>query len=680
MQTHGDPLEVYARIQAAKEDLTQPLRGFSSVHRLGAPMEADWRRYPISDRVVFTALGLLARGLGIFAALNVAIAAVHVLNAAAFYLCARYLRWRPEWAMAMALLFSFCSYNFRWSVTASFSLTFFVPALILLCGWIAKSAPAISAKRWTWVGVGLGAWLGGANPYLSFFATQLVLGAGGLQLLRRREPARWRVGVVFIGVLAVSFFLHHAAYFFADASGGDRLTLSRNYAGSEIYALKLADLFIPDLDHPVPLMAKAGRAYYAQSALRSEFFVNYVGVAGILGIVLLLWAALRAVAQPSRRKIPDAAVGIAWTLIFSAVGGINSLLALGGFDLFRASSRNSIFILVWALFFLGAWCQRRWRPANPLLRYATPALVVALSLADMLPNLRAKSTLRANAAELARYHDLTTALEAKVGTNAAIFQVPSPGFPEAGTAVKMADYEHLLPYLTSSGLRFSYGALRGTDLSRGLRSLARVPAGMMKEELEATGFSAIWIDRRGIFDDGAQLISGLRQLGVAELPQELVPHVSLFLLKPSSQPRPLDLSNPALFEPWDVVLTIGQPELVIYDGWYDYETDGARSWRWAQDTASTGIVVPTTRLVELSFAAYSLKQGDLVLELNGREVARFRTASGTREEHVVNLDLQAGRHRLVWRFTGPVVRPGWADGRQLGFAVENLTVSDPRPR
>jgi hypothetical protein len=284
--------------------------------------------------------------------------------------------------------------------------------------------------------------------------------------------------------------------------------------------------------------------------------------------------------------------------------------------------------------------------------------------------------LRASSSKLAQYLEVTNALESKLGRDASIFQVPNPGFPEAGVAVKMADYEHFLPYLTSTSLRFSYGALRGTGLSRCLRSLARVPASMMKEELEATGVSAIWIDRRGVFDNGAQLMAGLHELGLKEFPQTSLSHISIFLLNPTKEPRSLDLSNPALFEPWDVVLTLGRPELVIYNGWYDFERDGARSWRWARGVASTGIIVPTNRAVQLSFSAYSLKDGDLILELDGREVARFRTTPVTREERIVRLDLHAGRHRLVWRFTGPLARPTEADSRRLGFAVENLILSD----
>ncbi|MEO7600392.1 MAG: hypothetical protein ABIV50_15775 [Opitutus sp.] len=674
LQIHGDPLEVYARVQAASEDLAQPLLGFNHLPRLGAPVGANWRRYPVSDRVVFTGLGLLARILGVFAAVNVAMAAVHVLNAIAFYLCARFLRWRIEWAMATALLFSFSSYNFRWGVTVSFSLTFFVPVLLLFCAWVARSAPAVKARPWTWVGCGLGAWLGGANPYLSFFASQLIAGALLLQYVRGRDRARSRAGWKALGVLAVSFLLHYAAYFTATTEGEHRITLSRSYAGSEIYALKLADLLIPASDHPIPVLAQIGRAYHAQTALRTEFFVNYLGFAGVAGLALLLAAALRAIVR-ARRSPPDAALGVMWTLLFSAVGGVNSLLALGGLDLFRASNRNSVFILCWALFYFGSWCQRRWQPSFPLLRFGVPLAIVLLSVADGLPKLRAEKLLQENSAILSNHQSVLGRLEKQLGSNANVFQLPATLFPESGTVVLMGDYEHFLPYLTSTSLRFSYGALRGTALSRTLRSMSRVSAGIMKDELESAGFSAIWVDRRGNVEGGRAIIEELKSLGAEEFLQTELPDIVILALHPATTPRPLDLANPRLLEPWDVILSLKKPELIVYNGWYDIERDKGRSWRWAQNTATTGILMPSTGTVQLSFWAYSLERGEVVLELNGIEVSRHRTTPSTRDQRVVTLKLRAGRHRLVWRYTGRVVRPVETDGRKLGFAIENLAIT-----
>jgi hypothetical protein len=85
--------------------------------------------------------------------------------------------------------------------------------------------------------------------------------------------------------------------------------------------------------------------------------------------------------------------------------------------------------------------------------------------------------------------------------------------------------------------------------------------------------------------------------------------------------------------------------------------------------------MPVTGSVQLSFYAYSLERGELVLELDGVEVSRLLTTPSTRDQRVVNLNLGAGRHRLVWRYTGRVVRPAETDGRKLGFAVENLELT-----
>lgn len=679
LQLHGDPLEIYARVQAAAEDFSQPLRGFVAQPRLAAPLGADWSRYPVSDRVVFTGLGVLASAIGVFAAINLAMAATHVLNALAFYLCARFLRWRQEWAFAVALLFSFSSYNFRWSVTVSFSLTFVIPPLLLLCGWIARAAPPVSARSWTWLALALGLWFGGANPYLGFFAVQLAAGAVLLQFARRREFVRWRAGVMFIAVTGLSFLLHNAAYFLSTATAAPRLTLERNYAGAEIYALKLTDLLVPASDHPLVAFGEIGRGYFAQSALRTEFFVNYLGVFGILGLAVLAWAGVRGLLRIGGARVPDAFLGVMWTLLFSAVGGVNALLALAGFDAFRASNRNSVFILVWALFFLGAWCQRRWRPRSLWLRWALPAAIAAFGIMDSLPKLRAHRTLRHNAAEISSHREFVTALEARLGPDAMIFQLPATAFPEAGVVGRMPDYEHFLPYLLSDSLRFSYGALRGTEMSRGLRALGNLPATQLREELEAAGFHAIWIDRRGLPDGAAMLLAELRALGLEEISPSSLSEIAVFILQPADQPRPLDFEKPAFYEAWDGVTPPDRPRVAVLDGWYALEFDGSRPSRWARASATTQLQLPTGGPVELRFRANSLEPGELVISYAGEEVYRQPVNSETRELHTIELRLGAGQHRLEWRFTGRVTHPPAADHRELGFAISGLEVVPLNP-
>ncbi len=677
LDIQGDALEICARIQTASENLSIPLRGYSALPRLAAPIGADWSRYPISDRVVFSLLGLLARGVGLFAAWNIAIAAVHVLNALAFYFCARFLRWRWEWAFAIALLFSFSSYNFRWGPTISLSLTFAIPPLLLLCGWICRPAPAIATRGWTWGALALGVWFGGANPYFGFFAAQLVFGATLLQWLRRRAPARWRTGALLLATMAVSFLLHNAAYFLAPTADRPRLTLARNYAGSEIYALKLTDLVIPPAEHFAPPFAEIGRAYQAQSALDGEFFTAYLGVFGILGLGILLASGRHAWARNPPPRVPYTLLAVMWTLAFSAVGGVNSLLALAGLDVFRASNRNSIFLLVWALFFFGRWCQRLTRPrgVRVWLRYSLPLLITLVGVADSVPRIHARSALKHNAAALTAERELLTALERRIGPGAMIFQLPATVFPEAGTVGTMGDYAHFSPYLLSSTLRVSYGSLRGTDASRWITATGRLPAPALKEELESAGFRALWIDRRGLPGRGETLSRELQALGLESLPQTWLPDVEIFLLQPTPHPRRIALDDARFYEPWDGVPSRTEPKFAAIDGWYDLERNGEDSWRWAGKTATTRLPLSTDTTIEVTFRAYSLAPGELVITCDGNQIYRRPISPSTRDASSIRLSLKAGNHLFEWRFSGRLVRPGKADGRQLGFSAHDLKLT-----
>jgi hypothetical protein len=673
MQLHGDPLEVYARVAAAAEDLSQPLRGFSSLPRLAAPFGADWSRYPISDRVVFTLLGALARIVGVFAAVNIAIVVVHVFDALVFYLCARFLRWRREWAFAVALLFAFANYNFRWGVTVSFSQSFVIPPLLLLCGWIARSAPAVRANSWTWLAVLLGAWMGGGNPYLGFFAVQLAGWSVVLQWLRRREFLRWRAGLVFLATAAVSFVLHNAAYFLAPAEGA-RLTLARNFAGSEIYALKFLDLLVPPAEHVCRIPGQIGRAYYAQSALRTEFFVNYLGVFGILGLAIVLWRGFRPMLQRRGKKIPDAFLGTSWIFMFSAVGGVGSLIALGGFDVFRASNRNSIFLLMLALFAFGRWCQRLRFTQRAGLRFALPIAIAIIGVADALPRLNAASSLIKNAAALDSQRQLLHSLEQRIGKNARVFQVPATSFPEEGTTFRMGDYEHFSAYLLSDTLQWSYGALRGTPEARTLEVIGRMPFAQLMNELESMGFRALWIDRRGFSDNANRLTDQLRSAGVDEFKQDKSTDIAIFLLQPGGAPRLPDLKDARYFEPWIAPADSAPTAMAVVDGWYDVERNGAHAWRWARDRAATFLRVTETGKVELTFSVRSLARGQLILKCDGREALR-QPVSLYNTQVTVSLDLTAGTHLLDWTFTGGESRPMSADSRLLAFAVEDFSVA-----
>jgi phosphoglycerol transferase len=107
---------------------------------------------------------------------------------------------------------------------------------------------------------------------------------------------------------------------------------------------------------------------------------------------------------------------------------------------------------------------------------------------------------------------LVQKIETEFGNDAMIFQLPIVPFPENPPVVEMTDYKHLRGFFHSSTLQWSYGGVKGRD-GAWQNSLPTDPK-LLVAKLRSLGFEAIWIDRNGYEDKGADLIANLRALGL----------------------------------------------------------------------------------------------------------------------------------------------------------------------
>lgn len=668
----GDPLEVYARVRIAGEQPGHALANFAQVTRLGAPAGADWSAYPVPDRLVFVLTGLLARGLGLVAAVQLVAALILGLNAASFYLCARWLRWRWEWAAALGLVFALGSYNLRWGITLSFSQTFFLPPLVLLCARAARLAPWTGSRRlWLALGSGLGLWLGTANPYLAFFAGVVAGGALILALLRRVPRPRFMPLGLFLGCLVATFAAANAGYVGELRRGATAEALVRGAGDLHTYALRPADWFVPPADHRVAALARLGHTY--QSAWRGtgEFFYNYLGLAGLAGLVLLAGQSGRRLIR-HRGQRGDPLLGVGWITAFGLAGGLNTWLGATGLNLFRAGTRIGIYAVVWSLLALGSWLNRRTRRLARPASVTLAALLAVVAIWEQTPALADRAAPERNQTRWLAVSALTARLESQLPAGAAVFQLPAVPFPEAGPVGTMTDYAHFLPFLTSHSLRFSYGQLRPSPWLKWARAIERRPAREMVAALERAGFAVLWVDRRAYADGGEALTAQLRSLGREEVAAGDLP-VRVFRLQPAAVAQPPDFDDPRLAEPWDKAAP--QPGLLALDGWYPLENQGPARWRWARQHAALGYWhdgLATTGT--LRFLVRGPAKSVVVLRLGNHELWRGPTGPGT---HTVTVSLPAGLTTFEWTLEGLTFRPGGHDIRELGFMVENLSLSVP---
>ncbi len=671
----GDPLEVYARVKIAGENPGRAIVDFTHIDRLGAPAGADWSAYPVPDRLVLALTGSLARATGLIAAVNLMSALILGLNAASFYWCARWLRCRWEWAAGLALVFATSSYGIRWGITLSFSQVFVLPPLVLLCARAARRAPAIRfGGPWKTLAAALGLWLGTANPYLAFFAGFVAGGTLLLGLARRVSAARRAPLLLFLGGLLACFLLSNAAYIMPRLAGATDTALQRSPGDFAAYALHPLEWFVPPADHRLPAFARLGRAYLNARHGVGEFFYNYLGLLGLAGGALFL---LRAGGSVARRRWSrlDALLGLLWIVIFAMPGGLNRWLGAAGLDVFRAGTRIGIYAHVWILLFLCGWLSRR---AGRLPHFASVGLAILLAAAavwEQTPPLGDPLVRAINQTRLQAYTQLTAALESAL-PRASIFQLPVVPFPEAGRTVNMADYEHVLPLLTSHTLRFSYGQVRGAPELAWGRHVGRLPAAEMIAELERAGFAALWIDPRGYADGGKKLLAELEAAGRKGLEAPAQANGILVVrLHPAAQPVTPDYHDPRLHERWNERAPDSRPLVLALPGWFPAEYDGAAQWRWATRGAAIGLWCEGGPAhATLRFRLGGLARNAVTLRLNGRDLTAVSPGPEARE---IPVDLAAGLNTLEWTLHGETFHPGGADPRELGFMVENLSVSVP---
>jgi hypothetical protein len=104
--------------------------------------------------------------------------------------------------------------------------------------------------------------------------------------------------------------------------------------------------------------------------------------------------------------------------------------------------------------------------------------------------------------------ELVARLESALPAGAAVYQLPYTRYPVTPVAYHMPSNEHLVAYVTSRSLRWSWPALTASA-TRWNEKVCDKPAPELASTLALAGFDAIWIDATGYEDGGAALIHGL---------------------------------------------------------------------------------------------------------------------------------------------------------------------------
>ena len=640
---------------------------------LGAPWGADWSAYPMPDAPFFILFGKIGRVIGLIPAGNLALLFTHLSAVAVFYLCSRALGHRAIFAGGAALLFGFSFYvSHRGLSHSSFALAYLVPAQLLSVWLIGGGNGMLGLPRWRIFCLATAMVTGVSNPYFGFGYGQLLALAMVYQAATTRRRRNLTLGVGCLAVFVATFaLLNYSALL--DLLGDHAVLLERNFAGTEVYGFRPIELLIPPIYHRWSVAAEIGARYAAVTSLKGELFYPYLGLAGAGGLLVIAAETTRRLIRGQVGLRPAYAATVLWITAFFMVGGLNSLLAFAGFDLFRAGNRYSIYLLAVALMALTSWASHRGRRLGPWTAFAVMVPVVLICLGDQLPRPRPRGEIISLREKIAGDRRLAHCLGTKLPPGAAVFQLPAVPFLEQPPVNRMTDYELFRPWLFSEHTRFSYGLLAGEKGWLWQKWTASRPADLMCAALEKAGFAALYIHKAAFPDSGTALRQQLAALGKTLLFDE-GDHV-VYALHPVDLPQLPDLNDARLAPHWNG-MPEGEDQLQLYAsaGWFELEHLGEQSWRWAGDAATVTVWCPEGKPLTgtVEFTAVTLQKTGLSATLAGREIWHVMAGHPPAEEVKLALLMQPGANRITFHYDGVSARASLTDPRRLGFRLCNL--------
>jgi phosphoglycerol transferase len=449
-------------------------------------------------------------------------------------------------AILGSLLFSFLPYHFQRSEAHLFlSGYYLVPPMVMVILWVSRGqvfwhAPRCGVvsrprhngvaeeeqqrprfellSRRALVSVGICLLVSSAGIYYAFFACYLLLVAGMASCITQRKiqplaPALVLIAILFVGVYANLY----PSYAFWRTHGKNPTVAVRAFQESEVYALKIAQLFLPVSGHRLGYLKDLESRYQQQTSLLNTN--DYLGVVGCCGFLLLLARLPRRRSRSAKPSLLDDLLVLTMAAILLAtIGGFSSMFSLLVNTSLRCYYRMTIYVAFCALFAvvfrldrLARRYVRTWQARIP--GYAFLAGLLVLGILDQTAGF-CYFDYASTKVEYLQDRAFVRALEQTLPPGALVFQLPYKPFPETGFAGThhLYDYELFRAYLHSKSLRWSYGAMRNREVDRWQGAVVQKPLPQLVETLALAGFSGIYIDRNGFADAGAALEAGLSSL------------------------------------------------------------------------------------------------------------------------------------------------------------------------
>ena len=628
LQYESDGLMTGAWVKSASEGDFIPLVTEGSP-RLGAPYKTVWYDYPINAKFVHFIAGIVMSFFGYGFANNFGPVFGHVTIAICFYLACRILRYPRIWSFTGAVIYAFSHYAYGRQWEHLLLMYVGTLAFAVLSVWLVTASKRMRfGDKFSWICLVTAFVMGIGHPYFLNMYLQLLCFGILAQYVSSRRIENLKIGVLSLLIAIAGFFLINSRTFIYQwAHGKNDQALSRNYYETELYALKPMEFVVPPDRHHVEALAKLGDLYKASAMVKGELFSPYLGLIGLAGMIwiLALFFLRMAKNESQPRRFPLYPAQIIWVIFYSIIGGLNCLMGICGFQLFRASNRYSVFVFLIIMLFLVSKIStlaRHWRPG---MRYALAIFLIIIGVYDQVPGAPLEQDQAKSEMALKSDQAFGAKLEETIPHAGMVFQLPVMSYPEGLPIRGVSTYEMFRPYLWTKTLRFSYGAVRGRTRDDWQYEAEKLPVPQMVQKLESYGFSALYLNRKCYEDHGEGIIGQLAALGRTNVVEDGLHEQTCVLLNPSPTP--------------ELPHTDDRAQFFLGSGWAIKDRGPLENREWSTGDATFSFFneSPDQTPYKLTCVVATISDRKVNFEMNGQKIwsSELIASKGTPAEVVI---------------------------------------------
>lgn len=513
--TAGDGFSLLAFVKGIQE---QGISGAWFNNRIGAPEVSSLIDFPgvgNLDIIIFWLLSFFTKSpekiVYVFLILS------FILDGVSMSFLMQKLKFNVEISFVFSCLFSFAPFHFyRYLSHASLILYVSVPIAIYLGAHIAGLIE--EDKKWKLIASSLILGLG----YGYYYAFGLIiLAISYLITFIRLENKKEIVGKLWIGgVVSFAIFVGLLPGIIYSLYQGSNLEAgSRVFFDQEVYGLKIINLLLPVAYSRIEFFRNLTSSYILSGApIVTENYTAGLGFVGSIGFILLCFSFIVSFVNKTK------CISDAWKLIdYLSLLTISFLLigTVGGFGeifnwfvtaVIRCYNRSSILLTCLSLIMV-AIIVNKIKDINAKLSLLTCVLILFVGMYDQV-NIAGDNWQEGIRDTQVMYELYFDQVEAALGDNAMVYQLPYMRYPENGPINNMPDYKPFVGYVFTDSLRWSYGAVRGRNERAGELNIDEGMSYRFLKGIKEEGFDAVYIDLDGYTDGGEQILKFYNALGV----------------------------------------------------------------------------------------------------------------------------------------------------------------------